>query len=600
MDKLSPLALSTLAQPNTTRAAQQANAPHKTVEAPKGDQGLSGDCLAESHQEPALGILTRLALAKQAPQAEAPEQPQPQQEQEGIPLETLRPVAREAMTSRGLSTDFSPEALAEVKALGGPARLDGPLVVDMRNLQWVSIDNESTRDIDQLACCEDLGDGRKRLLVAIADVAESVKKGTALDVETQKNTVTVYNPGNIMAMLPEELSTDWTSLGPNVDRRAIVTELIIGADGEVERSDTFEATVRNHCKTDYKAVSGWLDGSREMPGNIANQEGMAEQVKLQIEAGEQLGAAARRRGALEFQADRVITVEKDGRIVDLEAEKKNRASEAVANMMIATNTETARFLHRHNFPVFQRVVKEPERWDRIREVAMQAASELPAGHEMPSEMAILPEKPEAAALSKFLGEMKERDPEHYGEVSFSMLKLMGGGDYLVTPPGEPLQGHFGQGVTGGESGYVHSTAPNRRLPDIIIQRMVKAARRGEPCPYTLDELNALADRCNQMESAAKGAERQVQKAAVASYLQTQVGEEFVALVTGNNKKGVFVKVIDPPIEGKLVEGIEGSDVGDRLRVSLRAVDPQKGHIDFARLEELPKPAPGHGPMLMTG
>ena len=598
MDKLSPLAQTTLAQPHAARAASQANAPAKT--APKrevsGPDHAPTDGMAEPHEEEPLGILSRLSRPAQ-PEAQAEATPQ---EPEGIPLESLRPVAHEAMTSRGLSTEFSPEALAEVKALGGPARLDGPGVVDLRDKMWVSIDNESTRDIDQLAYAEDLGDGRKKLYVAIADVAESVKKGSALDVETQKNTVTVYNPGNTKAMLPEQLSTDWTSLGPDVDRRAIVTEMIIDKDGNVESSNTYEAAVRNKCKTDYKAVSGWLDGSREMPENTSSQEGMADQIRLQIEAGEQLGKAAKERGALEFQADRVVTVEKDGRIIDLEAEKKNRASEAVANMMIATNTETAKFLHKAGFPVFQRVVKEPERWDRMREVAMHAAAELPAGKEMPSELAILPDKPDPAALSRFLNEVRERDPEHAPEVAQSMLKLMGGGDYVVTAPGEPLQGHFGQGVAGGETGYVHSTAPNRRLPDIVVQRMVKAARRGEPCPYTMEELNLLADRCNQMESAAKGAERQVQKAAVATYLQSQVGEEYVALVTGNTKKGVFVKVLDPPIEGKLVEGIEGSDVGDRLRVSLRGVDAQKGHIDFARIEELPKEQPaGGGPMLMS-
>lgn len=587
MDKLSPLAQTVLAQPHAASATRQAHKPAPPALKEHVDEMVPGQ------EEPPLGILTKLALAHQAEEAPAAE---PQAE--GIPLDVLKPVVEEAMSSRGLATELSPEALAEVKKLA-PARLDGPGVKDMRNLQWVSIDNESTRDIDQLAYAEDLGDGRKKLYVAIADVAEVVGKDSVLDVEARRNTATVYNPGFIKPMLPEQLSTDWTSLGPDVDRRAMVTELIIGADGQIESSQCYEAAVRNHCKTDYKAVSGWLDGSREMPDNIASQEGMAEQVRLQIEAGEQIGVGLKNHGALSFGADRVFAVVKDGQIVDLEADKKNRASEAVANMMIGTNMATARFLHEKGLPVFERAVLPPGRWDRMREVAMKAASELPAGQEMPSEMAILPDQPDPLALSRFLNEVKERDPEHSGDVSLSMLKLMGGGDYLVTLPGEPLKGHFGQGILGGDQGYVHSTAPNRRLPDIITQRMVKAALRGEPCPYTPEELQALADRCNLMESAANGAERQVQKAAVADYLQTQVGHEYEALVTGNNKKGVFVKVIDPPIEGKLVEGIEGSDVGDRLRVSLRAVDPKKGYIDFAKLEELPRLDPaGQGPMLM--
>ena len=505
-------------------------------------------------------------------------------EPEGVPLGKLHELAKEAMTSRGLSVEFSPAAMEEVKKMGGPPPILEPGVKDLRKLAWASIDNDDTKDIDQLAYAEDLGDGRTKLMVAVADVAAAIPKGSALDQQAQQNTVTVYTTGKVFAMLPEQLSTDWTSLGPDVDRRALVTEMIVDKDGNVESSQLYQAAVNNKAKLAYKGVSAWMAGE-EAPENLSKTPGMDEQIKLQMEVGGRLGEAAKKRGALEFEADRVMPVVEQDHLVGLEAEKKNQASEAVANMMIATNTATAAFLQKKGFPVFQRVVESPERWDKMREVAVQAASHLPAGQEMPSELAILPQQANPAALSNFLREFKKRDPEHYSDVSTGMLKLMGGGDYVVTPPGAPLKGHFGQGVMGGDQGYVHSTAPNRRLPDVIIQRLVKAASNNEPCPYTMEELNGIAEQCNKQESAAKGAERQVSKAAVAQFLSAQIGEEYEATVTGKNpKKGVFVKVSDPPIEGKLVEGLDGLDVGDKVKVQLRRVDPNKGFIDFVGIQ----------------
>jgi VacB/RNase II family 3'-5' exoribonuclease len=531
-----------------------------------------------------VGYKPNRELQNAQPQAPEPEAPKTQLEPEGVPLGHLHEVANEAMTSRGLGTEFSPAALQEVQKMGGPAPIDGPGVKDLRKLAWASIDNDDTKDIDQLAYAEDLGDGRTKLMVAVADVAAAIPKGSALDQQAQQNTVTVYTPGKIFPMLPEQLSTDWTSLGPDVDRRALVTEMIVDKDGNVESSQVYQAAVNNKAKLAYKGVSKWMEGE-EAPENISKTPGMDDQIKLQMEVGQRLGEAAKRRGALEFEADRVSPVVENDHLVGLEQEKKNLASEAVANMMIATNTATAGFLQQKGYPVFQRVVESPERWDKMREVAVQAASHLPAGKEMPSEMAILPQQANPAALSNFLREFKQRDPQHYSDVSTGMLKLMGGGDYVVTPPGAPLKGHFGQGVMGGDVGYVHSTAPNRRLPDVIIQRLVKAASNNEACPYTMEELNSIAERCNTQESAAKGAERQVSKAAVAQFLTSQIGEQYEATVTGKNpKKGVFVKVSDPPIEGKLVEGLDGLDVGDKVKVELRRVDPTKGFIDFVGIQ----------------
>ena len=472
-----------------------------------------------------------------------------------LDLGVLGERAKTALESRGLATSFSPESLGQMRQLGGPAPILEPHVRDLRGLDWASIDNADTRDIDQLAHAEELGEGKTRLRVAIADVAGSIPKDSPLDQDAQRNTVTVYTTGWIFPMLPEELSTDWTSLGPGVDRRALVTELSIDPDGKVTSSHIYEAAVNNKAKCDYVSVSNGL-------------EGMPEQIRLQVETGRRLAKAAEARGALEFEADRVLPVVENGRLVDLVEEEKNIASEAVAHQMIATNIANAKFLHERGYPVLQRVVEAPERWDRMRELAGDA----------------LPPRPDAPALSRFLREFKQRDPEHYPAMSKSMLKLMGGGDYKVTRPGEPLKGHFGQGVPGGKIGYVHSTAPNRRFPDVIIQRLLKAALRREPCPYTLEELQTLADRCNKQESAAKSAEREVRKAAVADYLTSQIGQQFQAFVTGRNeRKGTFVKVLDPPIEGKLVSGFEGLDVGSQVKVELTRVDPEKGYIDFTSL-----------------
>jgi len=503
-------------------------------------------------------------IGQRAPETVEAEEP------EGVPVSVLTDRARTALSDRGLKTDFSSEALAEVHAMGGPPSIEG--LEDLRHLQWASIDNRDTRDIDQLAWAEALGEGRTRLLVAIADVASAFSKDSALERQAQENTVTVYTPGHIFPMLPEQLSTDWTSLGPGVDRRAVVTELIVDAEGKVESSRLFQAAVNNKAKLNYVDVSHWLAGDGPAPPS-----GMEDQVRLQVEVGQRLGKAAAERGALEFEAERVLTVVEDGRLVDLVQEKKNVASEAVAHMMIATNSATAHFLHERGFPVFQRIVPPPGRWDRMREVAVEA------GGKVPPEIALLPAEPDPAALSRFLRTLKAEDPDHYPQVSQSMLKLMGGGDYVVTSPDQPLQGHFGQG----DVAYVHSTAPNRRLPDVIIQRLVQAALRGEPSPYTPDELQSLADRCNRQESAAKGATRQLEKAALAEYLTSQIGATYEAFVTGrNDRKGTFVKVLEPPIQGKLLNAPGGLDVGADVTVELVAVDPEKGHIDFKTVEKV--------------
>lgn len=583
--------------PTSVNAASTLRPAHplKTRSKPEKPAATPTDAVVASvNDDRELYKLDRSALqSKEAPPAEQPAAKAPAAEPvaiaadgvvplKGISVEVLAPITREAMESRELTVGFSEAALKQVEEIGGPAPISGPGVRDLRSLNWASIDNADTKDIDQLAFVEDLPEGRKRLLVAIADVAESMPKDSPLDEHSQLNTSTVYAPGNVQPMLPRELSTDWTSLNPDVDRRAMVTELIIGADGKVEKSDVFEAAVHNRAKLDYVSLSDWAEGG-PMPETLKDRPDMQEQAKKQLEVGALLSQAAQERGALAFETERVYPQIEDDRVVGLVAEKKNAANEAVAQMMIATNVANSQFLSQKGFPVFQRALDPPGRWDKMRERAVEYAGELPAGKEMPSEIAVLPAEPSPAALSKFLSEYKERDPEGYPEASLGMLKLMGGSDYVVTKPGEPLRGHFGQGVAGGEAGYLHSTAPNRRYPDVITQRLLKAAVAGEPCPYSVAELESLAEGCNKQESAAKSAQRQVTKAATAHYLHSQIGTEYSAMVTGVKKKGTFVKLADLPIEGKLVQKFEGVDVGEKLTVKLKAVDLEKGYLDFENI-----------------
>lgn len=455
-----------------------------------------------------------------------------------LEVASLEPIVREALESRGLTVGFPPDVLREVERLGGPVPLGD--VRDLRGLDWASIDNEDTRDIDQLAFAEALPGGRFRLLVAIADVAEAVAQRGALDLHCQRNTATIYAPGHVQPMLPPALSTDWTSLGPGVDRRAIVTEMMVSGD-EVAEFSIYEAAVHNRAKLDYVGVSraSWAPGS---------------QIAVQLAAGAALARGAERRGALAFEAERVLPVIRDGYVVDLVEERKNVANEAVAQMMIATNTAAARFLHSRGFPVLLRAMPPPPRWDRLRELAPG-----------------LPPEPSTKALAEFLRAADSR------ETSLAVLKLIGASDYVVAAPGEPLAGHFAQNL----AGYCHSTAPNRRYPDVLVQRLVKAALRGGSAPYAAEDLRVLAERCNLMESKARGAERQGRKAVESAWAATQIGHRYPALVAGVAAKGTFVRVVDPPLEGKLVEGAEGLDVGDRVTVELVAVEPRHGYLDFA-------------------
>lgn len=477
----------------------------------------------------------------------------------------LARVARDAMLEYGLEPEFPPRALAEANALGGISP-DGEGAADLRDLLWCSIDNDDSLDLDQLTVAEGEVDGGTRILVAIADVSETVAPGSAIDAHAGVNTTSVYTPGRIFPMLPDRLSTDLTSLNAGEDRLAVVVGMTVDAGGAVVAEDVRHALVHNHAKLAYPSVGAWLQGEDDMPPALAAVGGLAENVRLQHDVAQRLRARRREQGALEFETLEVRARFDGGAVTGLGVEPRDRAKELIEDFMIAANGVVARYLAGKRFPVVRRVVHEPERWQRIVELA-------------DTHGCILPEEPDAPSLNAFLAERRTADPERFPDLSLAIIKLLGSGMYEVTLPGEPVDGHFGLAVTH----YAHSTAPNRRYPDLLTQRLVKAALRGAPTPYPGARLAELAAQCTHQEDQAQKVERRVRKSAAACFLVERIGEEFDGFVTGASPKGTWVRALDPPVEGRVVEGTDDLDVGDAVRVRLVSADPERGFIDFAAL-----------------
>jgi exoribonuclease-2 len=477
----------------------------------------------------------------------------------------LRAIAIETMRARGLDPDFSPAELAEVAGIAGPPRTSEAPTRDLRALPWCSIDNDDSRDLDQLSAAEELPGGGVKLVVAIADVDAAVPKGSTIDRHAAHNTTSVYTPGVVFPMLPERLSTDLTSLNEAEDRLAIVTEFVVSSDGAITASAIYGALVRNHAKLAYNAVGAWLTGAGPLPPSAAAVRGLDEQLRLQDRVAQALSVARYRVGALDFETIEVQPVFEGDTLRDLQTQGKNRAKALIENLMIAANGITARFLDARGFPSLRRVVKSPERWDRIRALAEQMGDSLPPAAD-------------STALAGLLARRRQADPDTFPDFSRSVIQLLGSGEYVVDPPGTEPPGHFGLAVRD----YTHSTAPNRRYPDLVTQRLLKATLANHPSPYGLGELEKLAEHCTRQEDAANKVERQVRKAAAALVVETRIGERFDAIVTGASSKGTWVRVPAPPIEGKLVRGDRGLDVGDRVRVQLTGVNVDRGFIDFER------------------
>jgi exoribonuclease-2 len=477
----------------------------------------------------------------------------------------LRAVARRAMIDRGLLADFSEAVRSEMHSIeiGGAAK-DGS-IRDLRDLVWVSIDNDDSRDLDQISVAEPLDGGAVKLSVAVADVDALVKRSSAIDDHARTNTTSVYTAAQIFPMLPEKLSTDLTSLGEGVGRVAIVVEMRVESDGAITESAVFRAMVQNHAKLAYNGVAAWLDGSPHAPAPVLAIPGVDAQLRVQDRIAHTLRCRRFERGALTLETLEARPVFENGRLSDLVPEGRNRAKDLIEDLMIAANVITAGYLDAKGFPSVRRVLRSPERWAKIVALAASLGETLPAD-------------PSNAALEAFLAKRRLAAPSRFADLSVSVVKLLGRGEYALERPGGTAAGHFGLALRD----YTHSTAPNRRFPDLVTHRLLKAAISGQPPPYTIDELGELARHCTQQEDSATKVERRVRKSAAALLLSHRIGERFDAIVTGASPKGTYVRIDHPAAEGRVVHGAEGLEVGDRLLVKLVDTDFERGYVDFAR------------------
>ena len=478
----------------------------------------------------------------------------------------LQKIAYEAMLERGLLPEFSGEALSQLAMIKGPAALDGGTIRDQTDLLWASIDNDDSLDLDQLTVAEALSEGKVRIMVAVADVDSLVQEGSAIDKHARTNTTSVYTAARIFPMLPEKLSTDFTSLNFNEDRLAIVIDMEIEADGSLKKAEIYMARVRNRAKLAYNSIAGWLEGNLPEPEAVSAVKGLDENLRLQDKTAQSMKNLRHIHGALSLDTLETKPIFEGDQIQDLEVEEKNRAKEIIEDFMIAANGVTARYLSDRKFPSIRRVVRIPKRWDRIVEIAEEHGFSLP-------------ETPDSKALEGFLVKEKADDPVRFPDLSLAVIKLLGAGEYIAELPDGVIPGHFGLAV----KDYAHSTAPNRRYPDLLTQRLLKASLQGMPVPYTKDELDILASHCTEAEDSANKVERRVEKSAAALLLESRIGEVFDSIVTGASEKGTWVRILSVPVEGKLVDGYEGLDVGERVRVKLVDTNVERGFIDFKKV-----------------
>ena len=477
-------------------------------------------------------------------------------------------AARQEMIDQGFEPDFPPEAMRQMEALGRQQAVASPALIpgirDMRSMLWSSIDNDSSRDLDQAEVAERVSEGI-RILIAIADVDADVPAGSPIDKHAASQTTSVYTGVRTFPMLPEQLSTGLTSLNEAADRLAVVVDMVVAPDGSITSGGIYRALVRNQAQLTYNGVGPWLEGTHPAPAKVAASAALSAQLKLQDEAAQILFEERQRLGALNIDRVESEAVILDGRVQGITTREKNRATDLIENFMVAANGVMAETLSHAGVSSLRRVVKTPERWPRIVELAARYGEKLPA-------------EPNSGALNVFLQNRKSSDAAHYADVSLAVIKLMGPGEYVLSRAGDPDLGHFALAA----HNYTHSTAPNRRFADTVTQRLIKCVLTREPPPYTDQQLDSIAQNCTLKEDAARKVERVMNKRIAAVALQSRIGETFSAVVTGVTPKGVFVRITAPPAEGILVRGQQGVDVGDQLQVKLLSTDIRRGYLDFGR------------------
>lgn len=477
----------------------------------------------------------------------------------------LQATAKTIVQEHGFNPEFPAEVgtqLAGIKDHPQVAQSDG--VRDLRDLLWSSIDNDTSRDLDQIEVAERASDGNVKVMIGIADIDVFVPKLTAIDQHAARETTTVYTGIRNFPMLPEELSTGITSLLENQDRMSIVVEFVVDSEGNIKSSEVFRALVRNKAQLQYNSVGAWLEGRATAPPKVAASAALQEQLRLQSEVAQRLKNQRFQHGALNLQTDEVHPLVLNDKVVDVVKQQKNQATELIEDFMVAANGVVARLLE--DVSSLRRIVRTPKRWDRIVQLAAAKGEKLPA-------------EPDSKALNDFLVAQKAAAPDHFADLSLAVIKLIGPGEYVLERAGDPAPGHFGLAV----QDYTHSTAPNRRFADVVTQRLTKAKLSGQTNPYSDDELLVIASNCTQKEDAARKVEREMSKRLAAIAMQSHIGENFDAIVTGVTEHGTFVRVLQPRIEGLLAQGGQGLDVGDKLRARLIRADVQRGYIDFARI-----------------
>ena len=477
----------------------------------------------------------------------------------------LQAIARQVMQAQGFQPDFPPETqkqLADIKA-HPPQLTPSDKVRDLRSLLWSSIDNDTSKDLDQIEVAERLPNGDVKVMIGIADVDAFVAKDTPIDQHAERETTSVYTGVSIFPMLPNELSTGASSLLENSDRPAVVTEFVVNAGGELSSSNVYRALVRNKAQLTYNAVGAWLEGTAAAPPKVAASSELQAQLKLQDNVAQALRKLRFEHGALNLDTNEALPVVLNDQVVDVLNQGKNRATEVIEDFMIAANGVVARLLEKVSS--LRRIVKTPDHWDGILRLAAEQGEKLPA-------------QPDSKALNNFLLKRKAADPDHFADLSLAVIKLIGPGEYVLERPGDPEQGHFGLAV----QDYTHSTAPNRRFADVVTQRLIKTLLDGKPGPYSDNDLAAIASNCTEKGDAARKVEREMSKRLAAIAMSHRVGETFDAIITGVTPKGTFIRVLQPHIEGLLAQGAQGLNVGDKLRAKLVRTDVQHGFIDFVK------------------